>query len=101
MKRALLICTCLFVTIFSQAQLPWKVSFGGKTILQTKGTDEVVNRVRIKANQLSSSRSLVLSYRMPADEKEWKRTLLIDDNDNAGVLADPPELKKGSQTASF
>jgi len=101
MKRTILICSCLFVALFTQAQLPWNVSFGGKTILQTRGTDETANRVRIKTSHLSSSRNLVLSYRMPADEKDWKRTLLIDDSNNAGVLSDPPELKRGKLTASF
>jgi hypothetical protein len=85
----------------SQAQLPWKIKLGSKTILQTTGVDANKNIVKIKASQLRSKNNLVLSFTMPADEKDWVRTIMIDDSTGAGVTINPPAIKKGKTVASF
>src|SRR5262245_47920202 len=101
MKKFLLLCLMISVASLSHSQLAWKMKLGNKTILQTAGEDAGKNIVKIKASQLSSKNNLVLSFTMPADEKDWVRTLMIDDSTGAGITIDPPKIKKGKTEATF
>ncbi len=101
MKKFLLFCLLITIATFSQAQLPWKAKLGNKIILQTAGEDASKNVVKIKASQLSSKNNFIISYIMPANEKDWVRTLMIDDSSGAGITIDPPAIKKGKTEASF
>ena len=101
MKKFLLFCLLIAIAGSSQAQLPWKIKLGSKTILQTDGEDAGKNKVKILSTQLSSKNSFTISYTMPADEKDWTRTLMIDDSTGAGITIDPPTIKKGKTEASF
>jgi hypothetical protein len=101
MKRIVFTIALIAATLISHAQLSWKIKLGNKTILQTSGENEPSNKVRVKMSDLSNSKNLVISYHRPSNDNDWNRNLIIDDSTNAGLIIDPPKLKRGSTEASF
>ncbi len=101
MKKILLLSFLLAIAGISQAQFPWRIRVGGKTILHTTGEDRIKNIATIKLNQLSPKNNLTLTYKMAVKEKDWKRTLIVDDSTGAGIINNPPLVKKGAIDASF
>lgn len=71
----------------------WKVKLGENKIWTFKGDDENTKIVSVPRSMLAKKVSLALGYKPAADEKEWKRTLMINDSTGAGIL-ELPELTK-------
>lgn len=71
----------------------WKAKLGNNKIWTFKGEDKEKNIVSVPGSMLAKKVSLVLGYKPAADEKEWKRTLLINDSTGAGII-ELPELTK-------
>lgn len=103
MKKKILFILLIAVTGMVQAQLPWKIKVGSKTILQTTGEDEKKNVVRLKNIQVGTKSNFYLSYRVTPDEKDWIRTVMI--YDTAGVnIADNPvgsKIQKGTPQVNY
>lgn len=80
----------LFIsTTLLQAQLPWKIRLGNKTVLQTSGEDQAKNIIRLTIKQIGAGNKLILSYKIPADEKDWIRELHFDDTTGSGIIESP------------
>jgi hypothetical protein len=103
MKKILLLLLLISVTHMVKAQLPWKVKLGSKYVLQTTEEDEEKNILVIKNSKIGTKNNLTLSYKIPADEKEWVRTVMFDDM-NGSTIAENSSLsvaKKGTSTISY
>ena len=92
MKTAILFLTFITATLFSNAQLPWKIKLGNKTILQTTGEDKAKNVAAVKSKKIDSKASLVIIQKIQPDEKEWVRTIMIDDTTGVGIMPNPEAI---------
>lgn len=57
------------------------------------------NTLSITSLELSKKGDLLIGYKPSADEKEWKRTLLINDSTGTGII-ELPELVKTKKNSS-
>ena len=103
MKKILLLLLLISVTHMVKAQLPWKVKLGSKYVLQTTDEDTEKNVLVLTSSKIGTKNSLTLSYKIPADEKDWVRTVMFDDM-NGSTIAENPSItiaKKGTSTVSY
>lgn len=103
MKNFLLLFSFINITTFVNAQLPWKIKLGSKTVLQTKNEDLIKNIVRLNSHQIGTKNKLALSYKMAADEKDWIREVMIDDSTGAGIAENTNafQIKKNTTESSY
>ncbi len=101
MKKIIFFTFFIASTFLVQAQLRWTIRLGTKTILQTKGEDEINNVLKLTKDQIGDINNLTLSYRPTPDEKSWKRTVTVDDSTGAGIMEVPADNKKGKSSATI
>lgn len=76
--------------------ITWKAKLGTNKTWTFKGEDTKKNIVSVPRSLLAKNISLMLGYKPAADEKEWKRSLLINDSTGAGII-ELPELTKAKK----
>ena len=90
MKKIFLLIFFVTAVQLANAQLiSWKAKLGNSKSWSFKGEDKKKNIVRLKNSQLTTRNNFLLGYKATANEKEWKRTLQIDDSTGAGIIELP------------
>ena len=69
--------------------LTWKARLGVSKTWSFTSEDREKNIVGIPATVLSAKNNLALGYKPAADEKEWKRSLQVNDSTGAGIIELP------------
>lgn len=94
MKKLIFFILFITTTQLVNAQaISWRAKLGNKKTWEFAGEDPEKNSVQLSYSQLKSKNNFMLGYVAPADEKEWKRILQVNDAAGSAII-EIPELTK-------